>query len=155
MESPLPEITVRGYVKWFNPVKGYGFILDQQGQEFFVHYSAIEKDGFRTLQDGDVVEFTPRNGVKGLAAHKVRKIAPKTDQESRPPNDHNGPDIPAQAKAMEAGPEASAHQPAGSHIHIDVESSTLASFVASAAANFGQIGRLSKDGRKSSRLTPF
>jgi cold shock protein len=150
MESSVPELTVGGKVKWFNPLKGYGFILDQEGREFFVHYSEIEKDGFRTLKDGDLVEFTPRNGTKGLAAHKVRKIVPKEDQEPQPLNGHGEPGIAEQAKALGIRPEAGAHQHRsdGSHIHIDAGSNAQSSFVASAAENFREIGHLSKNGRK-------
>ena len=63
-----------GTVKWFNEAKGFGFISQEQGEDVFVHYSAIEGDGFKTLMDGDRVEFEVANGPKGLAAKRVRKI---------------------------------------------------------------------------------
>ena len=63
----------RGTVKWFNDAKGFGFI-EQPGQDdVFVHFSAIEMDGFKTLQQGQPVEFEVRHGDKGLAASSVRK----------------------------------------------------------------------------------
>jgi CspA family cold shock protein len=49
----------RGSVKWFSEAKGYGFIQVDSGEEFFVHHSAIQADGFRTLREGEVVEFDP------------------------------------------------------------------------------------------------
>lgn len=58
----------RGSVKWFSESKGYGFIREDSGEEFFVHHSAIQSDGFRTLNEGEVVEFEPtedqQNGKK-------------------------------------------------------------------------------------------
>ena len=60
-----------GTVKWFNASKGYGFIERQGGPDVFVHFSAIQSDGFRTLQEGQKVEFSIENGPKGLQAAKV------------------------------------------------------------------------------------
>jgi cold shock protein len=60
-----------GTVKWFNGSKGYGFIAREDGEDVFVHYSAIEGDGFRNLQEGQKVEFTVEKGPKGLQAAKV------------------------------------------------------------------------------------
>jgi CspA family cold shock protein len=65
----------RGTVKWFNESKGFGFISQENGEDVFVHYSAIEGDGFRTLADGDAVEFEVKRGPKGLQAARVRKAA--------------------------------------------------------------------------------
>jgi len=64
----------RGTVKWFNEAKGFGFITQEQGEDVFVHYSGIEGDGFKSLGDGDRVEFAVTQGPKGLAAVNVRKI---------------------------------------------------------------------------------
>ena len=61
----------RGKVKWFNNSKGYGFIERAQGDDIFVHYSAIQIEGYRTLKDGQVVEFTVQTGAKGLQAEDV------------------------------------------------------------------------------------
>lgn len=63
-----------GTVKWFDCKKGFGFVLDAQGQDVFVHYTVIEGDGFRRLRDGEVVEYEVAQGPKGLSAIKVRKI---------------------------------------------------------------------------------
>jgi cold shock protein len=60
-----------GTVKWFNATKGYGFITRASGDDVFVHYSAIESDGYKTLNEGQQVEFTITQGPKGLAAANV------------------------------------------------------------------------------------
>jgi CspA family cold shock protein len=63
-----------GKVKWFNSVKGYGFLGRDDGPDVFVHYSAILGDGYRTLEEGDSVEFEIVPGAKGLQAANVRKV---------------------------------------------------------------------------------
>jgi cold shock protein len=60
-----------GTVKWFSPKKGYGFITMEDGQEVFVHYSAIDGNGFRSLEQGEKVQFDLLQGPKGLQASKV------------------------------------------------------------------------------------
>jgi CspA family cold shock protein len=60
-----------GNVKWFNNKKGYGFIHTEDGEDIFVHYSAIEGDGFKTLNEGQEVEFEVSQGPKGSQAAKV------------------------------------------------------------------------------------
>ena len=65
---------VTGTVKWFNNAKGYGFIGQDGGADVFVHYSAIEGEGYRTLQEGDLVEFEITQGQKGPQAEKVNKL---------------------------------------------------------------------------------
>jgi CspA family cold shock protein len=62
---------VTGTVKWFNAAKGYGFIERQGGPDVFVHFTAIQADGFRSLQEGQQVEFSIENGPKGLQAANV------------------------------------------------------------------------------------
>ena len=62
---------VTGTVKWFNGSKGYGFISREGGDDVFVHYSAIQSDGFRTLEEGQRVEFTIELGFKGPQATSV------------------------------------------------------------------------------------
>jgi CspA family cold shock protein len=64
-----------GTVKWFNGQKGYGFITRDSGGDVFVHYSAIEGQGFRSLDEGDRVEFSVEEGRKGPAAANVRRLA--------------------------------------------------------------------------------
>jgi cold shock protein len=66
---------VIGTVKWFNATKGYGFIERQDGPDVFVHFSAIEGDGYRPLQEGQRVEFTIEKGPKGLQAANVTAVA--------------------------------------------------------------------------------
>lgn len=63
-----------GTVKWFNDQKGYGFIAREEGDDVFVHFSAIQGTGFRSLMEGDRVEFTVEQGEKGPAAANVRRI---------------------------------------------------------------------------------
>lgn len=63
-----------GTVKWFNDAKGFGFIEQDGGQDVFVHHSAIQSDGFRSLQEGDRVSFEVVDGQKGPAAQNVAKI---------------------------------------------------------------------------------
>ena len=62
----------RGTVKWFNEKKGYGFISQEDGTDVFVHFSAIEQEGFKTLRDGQQVEYESTEGRKGLEATNVR-----------------------------------------------------------------------------------
>jgi CspA family cold shock protein len=69
----MPE-KERGTVKWFNATKGYGFIQREQGGDVFVHYSAIQSDGYRSLNQGDVVEFEVQDGPKGLQAANVTRL---------------------------------------------------------------------------------
>ena len=64
-----------GTVKWFNPTKGYGFIARADGDDVFVHQSAIKVDGYRTLQEGQRVEFQVENGPKGLQAVDVVPVS--------------------------------------------------------------------------------
>ncbi|MCL6566330.1 MAG: cold-shock protein [Acidobacteriia bacterium] len=61
----------QGVVKWFNASKGYGFIRRQSGEDVFVHFSAIQADGYKTLNEGQTVEFEVKEGPKGLQADKV------------------------------------------------------------------------------------
>jgi CspA family cold shock protein len=72
--STQQEVLVpSGKVKWFNAQKGYGFITGDDGQDVFVHYSAISGDGFRSLQEGESVDFEVAQGPKGLQAANVTK----------------------------------------------------------------------------------
>jgi len=65
---------IQGTVKWFNDAKGFGFISQDGGEDVFVHHSAIQADGFRSLAEGDRVEFEVTKGPKGLQAANVRKV---------------------------------------------------------------------------------
>jgi CspA family cold shock protein len=62
---------IQGTVKWFNAGKGYGFISREGGEDVFVHYSALQSEGFRSLEEGQQVEFTIERGSKGLQATHV------------------------------------------------------------------------------------
>jgi CspA family cold shock protein len=64
----------QGHVKWFNDAKGYGFIAREDGPDVFVHYSAIQGDGFRSLAEGQEVKFEVTEGPKGLQATNVVKV---------------------------------------------------------------------------------
>jgi CspA family cold shock protein len=63
----------QGVVKWFNASKGFGFIQRQSGEDVFVHFSAIQMDGYKSLNEGQLVEFEVRQGPKGLQAENVTK----------------------------------------------------------------------------------
>jgi len=67
------KLSLKGKVKWFNNAKGFGFIGRDDGPDVFVHYSAIASEGYKTLQEGDDVEFEIVQGQKGPQADKVRK----------------------------------------------------------------------------------
>jgi CspA family cold shock protein len=64
----------QGTVKWFNDKKGFGFIMAEDGKDVFVHHSAIEATGFKSLQEGDRVSFEIEQGAKGPSAVKVKKL---------------------------------------------------------------------------------
>ena len=65
----------QGTVKWFNAKKGYGFISDEQGNDVFVHFSALNMDGFKELKDGEAVEFDVVDGDKGPQAANVNRLS--------------------------------------------------------------------------------
>jgi CspA family cold shock protein len=65
-----------GTVKWFDSKKGFGFIVNNQGKDVFVHFSTIEGEGFRALKDGELVEYEETQGNKGLLASSVRRTSP-------------------------------------------------------------------------------
>jgi CspA family cold shock protein len=71
----LEEVAMEvGFVKWFNNAKGFGFIKQDDGPDVFVHYSQITGDGFRTLEEGEQVQFKKVEGPKGLFAEDVAKL---------------------------------------------------------------------------------
>ncbi|MGA3068246.1 MAG: cold-shock protein [Tepidisphaeraceae bacterium] len=65
---------LNGTVKWFDSKKGFGFILNPDGVDVFVHFSSIQGDGFRSLKDGEHVEYEQVTGAKGLSAQTVRRL---------------------------------------------------------------------------------
>nr|WP_312175137.1 cold shock domain-containing protein [Moraxella sp. CTOTU46934] len=68
------SVREQGVVKWFNDSKGFGFIQRNSGEDIFVHFRAIQGDGYRSLQDGQKVEFIVVEGQKGLQAEEVTKV---------------------------------------------------------------------------------
>jgi CspA family cold shock protein len=64
----------KGVVKWFNAAKGYGFIQRETGEDVFVHFSAIQSNGYRTLDEGTQVQFVVKKGPKGLQAEEVSSL---------------------------------------------------------------------------------
>ena len=62
---------MKGTVKWFNAEKGFGFITTEEGNDVFAHFSQIQKDGFKTLEEGQSVEFEVAQGPKGLQAENI------------------------------------------------------------------------------------
>jgi len=79
----------KGTVKWFDPKKGFGFVVNEQGQDVFVHYTSLDGDGFRCLRNGQVVEYEQFDTGKGLQGKNVQIIsvkppvhAPKVDKQT-------------------------------------------------------------------------
>ena len=72
-----------GKVKWFNDAKGYGFITHEDGRDVFVHYSSIQGDGFRTLNQGQDVQYEAVEGPKGLHASMVTALAAEAEVQPR------------------------------------------------------------------------
>jgi CspA family cold shock protein len=66
--------TEQGTVKWFNAAKGYGFIQRQSGEDVFVHFSAIQSEGYKSLNEGQAVKFEVKQGPKGLQAERVTAL---------------------------------------------------------------------------------
>lgn len=77
-------MSIQGQVKWFDPRKGYGFIVGPEGQDVFVHFSQIKSDGFRTLVDGEDVEYELIEGDKGMQAQDVARLNPEPARAPRP-----------------------------------------------------------------------
>ena len=92
-------MSTRGQVKWFDPKKGYGFILGPENQDVFVHYTQIQGEGFRSLKDGEMVDYELIQGDKGWQARDVHPIAKPggDDTPSDASNDSNASDDDANA----------------------------------------------------------
>ena len=75
VKEEISVVREKGVVKWFNAAKGYGFIQRASGEDVFVHFSAIQMSGYRTLEEGTEVEFEVKKGPKGLQAENVNHPA--------------------------------------------------------------------------------
>jgi cold shock protein len=75
----IVALRITGKVKWFNDNKGFGFIEQESGQDIFVHYSEIQGDGYRTLSEGETVEFEIKESSKGPQATAVVKVTGKQE----------------------------------------------------------------------------
>lgn len=90
--------TLKGVVKWFNDAKGFGFIEHTSGRDVFVHYSVIASEGFKTLKDGETVEYELKEGPKGLQASRVLRTK-KADESTEA-------DATADTTSAESGEES-------------------------------------------------
>jgi cold shock protein len=97
-ESDAGSGTLKGVVKWFNDAKGFGFIEHTSGKDVFVHYSVIATEGFKTLKDGENVEYEMKEGPKGLQAVRVLRTKLPGEEESS-----EGQATPAPSELMSAG----------------------------------------------------
>jgi CspA family cold shock protein len=88
-------MSIQGEVKWFDPKKGYGFIVGPEGQDVFVHFSQIMGDGFRSLKDGEQVEYDLSEGDKGLQAREVKRTE-VTEDAAEPQAAHAAEIVPAE-----------------------------------------------------------
>ncbi len=80
MSNETEFVNVQGTVKWFDPRKGFGFVVGPQGEDIFVHFSTIEQEaGFRTLRDGEAVTYSATKGAKGWSATKVQSSRVPTE----------------------------------------------------------------------------
>ncbi len=70
----------KGTVQWFDSKKGFGFIVNGEGKDVFVHFSSIEGDGFRSLRDGEQVEYEQVEGEKGLLAQHVKRVGKRAEK---------------------------------------------------------------------------
>jgi CspA family cold shock protein len=95
----------QGNVKWFNDAKGYGFISQEDGEDVFVHFSAIQAQGFKSLAEGDRVEFEVTRGPKGLQAANVPK---DKRQQDGPPIIGARPKVPAGSLPVPSPPPETA-----------------------------------------------
>ena len=106
----------RGIVKWFNDAKGFGFIEHTDGKDVFIHYSVIQSEGYKTLKDGEEVEYELGDGDKGLHAVKVLRVnvkEKKQQDETVAPNLENG-SVSSVAKPLTQSLEVEASSQGGS-----------------------------------------
>jgi len=84
-----------GNVKWFDSKKGFGFIINPEGKDVFVHFTSIEGDGFRSLKDGEKVDYEQIQGEKGLLAQHVKRVAAAAAAAAAKANEAPAPAQPA------------------------------------------------------------
>lgn len=94
-----------GTVKWFNNKKGYGFIVREQGEDIFVHYTSIKSEGFRSLEEGQKVEFSVGEGAKGPQAQDVTVINQEAQQEAQPEEVKEEAEAAEESETAEASSE--------------------------------------------------
>ncbi len=111
---------IQGLVKWFDPKKGYGFLVGPEGQDVFVHYSQILGDGFRTLADGESVDYELITGDKGFQAHNVMAAPKEPGSDAPKPSPKRSPvainqvvDNEAEAQRQHARAAAAAEREQG------------------------------------------
>ncbi|MCB0354485.1 MAG: cold shock domain-containing protein, partial [Bdellovibrionales bacterium] len=97
--------TQKGVVKWFNDAKGFGFLEHETGKDVFVHYSVIQSEGFKTLKDGEAVDYELSEGPKGLHAVKVYRspeaiAASQREQSQKAAAAQAAPSAPEQARSI-------------------------------------------------------
>lgn len=97
----------RGQVKWFDPKKGYGFIVGPEGQDVFVHYSHILSEGFKSLKDGQWVDYELLQGDKGWQARSVHAEAEEATSEELGPTDQPAPASRPRSSGYEGAPSDS------------------------------------------------
>ena len=81
----------KGTVKWFDPKKGFGFVINEQGQDVFVHYTNIDREGFRCIRSGQIVSYKQLKTDKGLQGRKLQIISVKPPVVKSPKNSKNLP----------------------------------------------------------------
>jgi len=97
-----------GVVKWFNDAKGFGFIEHTSGRDVFVHYSVIDTEGFKTLKDGENVEYEMKEGPKGLQAVKVLRTA-KPEEIAEASSNASQPEMTLASSAITADSKTAAN----------------------------------------------
>ena len=111
---------LKGQVKWFNDAKGFGFIEHSNGEDVFVHYSVIEWDGFKTLKDGEEVEYELKAGQKGLHAARVaRPQALKKRLEKKALEGLNANELGHIAPNLQSGQVAQTYKPAADMLEVE------------------------------------
>ena len=111
---------LKGVVKWFNDAKGFGFIEHESGQDVFVHYSVIEQDGFKTLKDGEPVEYELREGDKGLNASRVSRVNIANSIEAST-SSQSDPSLASSVETVQASSAATNDQ---ANLNLEVQNTT-------------------------------